>query len=288
MVVSSLFVSRGPDPTGWMTSIAAYFLFVALTGMRFSPRLCIFMGVFAAIQFLLINELAQSIGGQGLPVPQRLATAVLLIATGLMLAASAHNARRLVVRVGLAERERAHFEGVAELTKRLAITDELTGLHNRRHFYDEFQRDLMRAERHGRPLAVLVIDVDRFKDINDILGHQVGDEILRQIASVLRQLTRSSDVVARIGGDELGILLYEADTPQARALAERLCEAVRNHSYEAIGKHAEVQPTLSIGLACFPADGRDVKTLLASADNALYLAKDLGKDRVEYLAGHPS
>ena len=119
------------------------------------------------------------------------------------------------------------MEGVAELTRRLAITDELTELYNRRYFQDELQRQLPNAERHRRPLAVLAIDVDNFKDVNDGLGHQAGDEVLRQVAAVLRQHTRSSDVVARVGGDEFGVLLCETDASQAEALANRLCEAIR-------------------------------------------------------------
>ncbi len=282
LVVSSLFVSRGPDPTGWVTTIAVYFLFIVLTGLRFTPRLCLAMGVFAAIDFTLVNRLAQAVGGGGLPLPQEATIAVLMIAAGIVLAISVRSARRLVIRMGMVERERAHLEGVAEATKRLAMTDELTGLHNRRFFQEELERELLRAKRNLRSLAVLVIDVDNFKDVNDRLGHLAGDEVLRQITALLRQHTRSSDVVARLGGDEFGMMLLEVDATRAEALAVRLCEALRNHRFDMVGDLAGLRPTMSIGLACFPQDGRDMNSLLTAADKGMYAAKSSGKDQVKY------
>ncbi|MBI2953200.1 MAG: GGDEF domain-containing protein [Chloroflexi bacterium] len=281
IVVSSLFLSQGPDPSGWITSIGVYFLFVALTGLRFSPYLCLFMGLLAAIEFLLVNEVAQVLGGQSLPLLQKATISVLMIASGFVLAVAVDNARRLVVRIGLAERERARLENITEATRRLAITDDLTGLANRRHFQDELQRQLLHPERKSPTMTVLMIDVDDFKDINDRLGHQVGDEVMRQIAAVLVQCIRSSDLVARVGGDEFGVLLYEADATQAQILAERLCEAVRRHTFETVGGPIRVRTSVSVGLASLPRDGRDIDALLAAADKALYVAKSFGKNQVK-------
>ncbi|MCL5961580.1 MAG: GGDEF domain-containing protein, partial [Chloroflexi bacterium] len=274
------FVSQGPDPSGWLAAISVYFLFLALTGLRLSPRLCMFMGVAEAVEFLLLGLVAQALGGPALPIPQQATVAVLMVASGFVLAFSAHNAQQLVIRMGQVERERAHLEGVAEATRRLAITDELTGLHNRRHFQDELRAQMLHTKAHHRTLTILMIDVDRFKEINDALGHQAGDQTLNQLASVLGRHARSADLVARVGGDEFAVLLYGADFATGKVIAERLCEAVRNEIFDAVRDLAELRPTLSIGLACFPIHARDAEELLVAADKALYAAKKAGRDRV--------
>ncbi len=281
LVFSSLFLSRGPSVTGWVTVIGVYFLFIALTGLRFSPRLSTFTGAFTAGEFMLVNELSKAVGGDALPAPQEAALAVLMVAAGIVLAASVRQARRLVVRIGQSERDRAHLRSVAEASKRLALTDELTGLYNRRHFQDMLQREVIEAEKTGRALAAMIVDVDNFKEINDRFGHQAGDEVLRRIALLLTQYTRASDVAARVGGDEFGLVLSPIELTPARASAERLCEAVRQLSFE-IGHTLEgVRISATIGLACFPHDARDLDSLMDAADKALYLGKNLGKGRVE-------
>lgn len=121
---------------------------------------------------------------------------------------------------------------------------------------------------------------DHFKGVNDGLGHQAGDRALRQIAAVLSQQVRSSGLVARVGGDEFGILLCEADPESAEAVAERIREAVSRQQLEITDGFLGVHPTLSIGVACFPHDGQDMDGLLMAADKAMYAAKNLGKDRV--------
>jgi predicted signal transduction protein with EAL and GGDEF domain len=139
VAASSLFLSSGPVATSWLAASTVYFLFIALTGIRISPRLCVFMGMAAAVEFTLVNQFAQAIGGLGLPLSQQAAVGAVMVVSGLVLAVSAGNARRLMMRMVLSERERIHIESIAEVTRRQAITDELTGIFNRRHFYDEIR-----------------------------------------------------------------------------------------------------------------------------------------------------
>lgn len=280
LVVSSLFLSHGPSVSGWVTVIGVYFLFIALTGLRFSPHLSMFMGAFAAVEFVLVNELSQALGGNALPLPQKATLALLMVASGIVLSVSVWQARSLVVRIGQSERDRAHLRSVAEASRRLALTDELTGLYNRRHFQDVLRREVIEAERKGRTLATLIVDLDNFKEINDRFGHPAGDQVLRKIALLLTQHTRASDVAARVGGDEFGLLISPIEAIPARASAERLCEAVRQLSFE-IGHPLEgVRISATVGLACFPHDARDPNSLMAAADKAMYLGKNLGKSRV--------
>jgi len=164
--------------------------------------------------------------------------------------------------------------------ERLSQRDPLTGLFNRRRFEEELRRQLAYTRRYGKGGALLMIDLDRFKQINDELGHAAGDEALREVARVLSQNLRGSDVlardadpvVARIGGDEFVALLPEADGAGAAAAAERLAAAVRGTSLRIDGREVELR--VSIGAATFDEHGLPgEKELLAAADRAMYLAK---------------
>ncbi|MGO0122758.1 diguanylate cyclase [Desulfothermobacter acidiphilus] len=157
--------------------------------------------------------------------------------------------------------------------KDLAEHDELTGLYNRRKFWDVLVIELERAKRYQRHLALLLIDVDNFKDYNDTFGHLAGDECLRRIGEVIKKEIRVSDLAARYGGEEFVVLLVETGARGAITVAERLRRRV-----EAIGQ-SEPFPTLSLGVAVFPDDAREAEALLTCADNALYAAKRLGKNR---------
>lgn len=161
----------------------------------------------------------------------------------------------------------------------LARTDALTGTLNRRGFEPLVEREAARARRSGRPLSMLVIDVDHFKSINDEYGHLWGDYALKRLAQRLASVCRASDAVARLGGDEFVMLLPETDLAAARAVAERARASVaqhdllRGHPSRADGARV----TVSIGVASGELDGR---ALLASADEALYEAKRKGRARV--------
>ncbi len=162
--------------------------------------------------------------------------------------------------------------------RRLAAQDPLTGLANRRELERLTRLELQRAARHGHEVAVLVLDVDRFKAINDARGHQVGDVVLLELARRVRAVARGIDLVARLGGDEFVLVLPETGLEGGRAFAERLVAAVRAEPV-AVGSE-RLTVTISIGVAAFPHHGRSYDALLTAADRALYAAKAGGRDQV--------
>ena len=179
---------------------------------------------------------------------------------------------------------RARTQELAEANERLAAMvnqDPLTGLVNRRGFDEAFRRAWASGVRLKDSMAVLVVDVDRFKEYNDALGHPAGDTCLRAIATILRSSTpRASDVVARYGGEEFVILCPHTDAAGAVALAERVVaqmrEAAMPHPNSPVGKSV----TLSVGAAAVTCTAdRSAEALLAAADAALYEAKRAGRDR---------
>jgi two-component system, cell cycle response regulator len=158
-----------------------------------------------------------------------------------------------------------------------AVRDALTGLPNRRAFDEALAREVARAEREGVPLAALLLDVDRFKSVNDAHGHAAGDAVLRAVAARARAALRAADLLARVGGEELAALLPGADEAAAREAGERVRLAVKDGPVDAGGTAIAV--TLSVGVAVRRA-GEDGPALLARADARLYAAKREGRDRV--------
>lgn len=153
----------------------------------------------------------------------------------------------------------------------LAYHDVLTGLPNRANFIDVLQKAISHARRRQNMFATLFLDLDKFKPVNDTLGHQIGDQLLAAVAERLRAAVRQADIVARIGGDEFAILLSRLpDTEIAAALARKLVETL-SRPFVLRGQKGNI--SASIGIAIYPADGRKPKTLLMKADKAMYLAK---------------
>jgi len=166
-----------------------------------------------------------------------------------------------------------------EAVRRLSVTDELTNVYNGRHFRARLHEEIERAKRGGRPLSLLVIDSDSLKEVNDRFGHEAGNRHLVAIAQAVQTHVRTSDVVARFGGDEFLVLQPDA-TPEAAALvAERIRVAVAAARVVA-ADGAHVSGTVSIGVAGYPRSASDEDSLFRSADAALYDAKRHGKDRV--------
>ncbi|MFN2308611.1 MAG: EAL domain-containing protein [Gammaproteobacteria bacterium] len=166
----------------------------------------------------------------------------------------------------------------------LATHDRLTDLPNRNLFFDRLQHGLDRAARHGAQLAVLFVDLDNFKQINDSLGHATGDVLLSQAADRLRACTRRQDTVSRLGGDEFTVIVedfQEGAEATVAATAERIIEALSARFDLGVG---QVQVTASVGIALYPKDGRDMTTLLRHADVAMYKAKELGKNNYQFFA----
>lgn len=159
-----------------------------------------------------------------------------------------------------------------EQTHQDALRDWLTGMYNYRHFQERSEEELSRARRYQHPLTIGLLDVDNLKEVNDTHGHLAGDQVLRIVARTLRQGLRSSDVVARYGGDEFSIIMVETGLATATAVAERVVGLVDKETFAVGGAHYPV-PRLSWGLAAFPEDADNTTTLFEVADRRLYAAK---------------
>jgi diguanylate cyclase (GGDEF)-like protein len=151
-----------------------------------------------------------------------------------------------------------------------AVTDPLTGLYNRRLFAETFEKELNRARRYGTPLGLVVLDLHRFKEVNDKHGHPHGDEVLRAAAATLRKALRTSDSAFRIGGDEFALLLPQTDAEQALALSRRV-ETVFADTIQPL--HLSVSVSMDHGVATFPQDGEQTEQLIRVADERLYRLK---------------
>jgi diguanylate cyclase (GGDEF)-like protein/PAS domain S-box-containing protein len=176
--------------------------------------------------------------------------------------------------IDISERKRAE-----EQVKHLAFHDPLTNLANRLLFNDRLTMAVAQAHRHNQKLAVLFLDLDRFKVINDSLGHTVGDGLLRQVAERIQGLVREGDTVARLGGDEF-ILLVPGITSEedAAKIAHKICSAIRQ-PFSIDGR--ELFVTTSMGVSTYPSDGHDSETLVRNADSAMYRAKEQGRDNYQ-------
>lgn len=162
----------------------------------------------------------------------------------------------------------------------LSQTDELTGLLNMRAFNALMEKEIATAERYRQPFTVVMVDVDNLKTINDRYGHPAGSRLIIVIADAIRNCVRSTDVLARYGGDEFIALLTHTSAEQARHAAERIRSAIDNTSYDMDGKR--ISSTVSIGIASFPDCVTEAKQVLNKADVALYRSKNTGRNRVSY------
>jgi diguanylate cyclase (GGDEF)-like protein len=165
---------------------------------------------------------------------------------------------------------------IAQLEK-MATTDGLTGLLNKRAMFDEAERKVAAAARFGRALSVLVVDIDLFKKVNDTYGHDVGDTVIRGVGDVLKRHKRNTDVVSRFGGEEFVALCEQTDATGAMLLAERIREELAKIVFHA--PNGTLSVTCSIGVATFPDAGHSWEALFKSADEALYVSKRSGRNR---------
>jgi diguanylate cyclase (GGDEF)-like protein len=168
--------------------------------------------------------------------------------------------------------------------KEMAITDELTGLYNRRYLYIHLSEEIKRAERFKRPLGCIMIDIDHFKNVNDTYGHNAGDIVLKKISDTIRESCREIDMVARYGGEEIVILSPELSLDSLKTFAERIRKAVNNLRIEVDGKKG-LEVTISLGVSSLTTGQLkqlgDKEQIIAFADKALYFAKRNGRNRVE-------
>ncbi len=179
-----------------------------------------------------------------------------------------------------------HMVGIAELTvqkeleqrlRELATTDELTGAHNRRYFFDAGARELTRTERYVIETSLAMLDIDHFKRVNDLYGHAAGDEVLRELAAILREQVRNVDIVARLGGEEFVLLFPETPLMGAAATVERIRRLIEERAFKGVPKGARV--TVSVGLVEHER-GESLSDVLRRADVHLYRAKNRGRNRV--------
>jgi diguanylate cyclase (GGDEF)-like protein len=167
-----------------------------------------------------------------------------------------------------------------EMLLAMALHDALTGVYKREFFLGELHREFERSRRHRRPLALILLDIDHFKLVNDELGHVAGDDALRQVANVIRVGLREGDLCGRYGGEEFAVLLPETDLDGARLAAERIRHDVENYTFKLTGGHKR-HITLSAGVALLDQSMQDKVDLVDAADKLLYRAKQAGRNRVE-------
>lgn len=172
------------------------------------------------------------------------------------------------------------FENIALVEKlgHLATHDPLLHIDNSRLFYVNLKNSINRAERANKLLALLYIDIDNFKQVNDTYGHSVGDKFLLKVVSRIKNTLRATDLIARVGGDEFAIILESFENKETVAdVTRKICDAVSATTIKI--EHAEIEITISVGIGIYPVDGVNPKKLIRSADNAMYYAKKTGRNR---------
>lgn len=253
---------------------SVYFFSIGASSLRYDTRISIVAGALAVVQYTVIllcaglfwdlNDMRYAPFVDGMVNwGDQFGRLVLLGASGFLSTAVVYNAGKL---------------------RRQSARDRLTGLLNRGFFEARLQSEVSRARRHGHPLAVAVLDLDRYKNFNDRYGHASGDVALQVLAGILQRGVRSSDVVARYGGDEFVVLLPETGPRAAFDKLEQLRLSVARAEFPIPRHDLTAQFTLSAGLASLPDDGTDPVELLEMADKRLFEAKDGGRNRVVGLA----
>ena len=167
------------------------------------------------------------------------------------------------------------FKAHLDTWQEAAFTDHLSGLANRRRLERQLELEITRTERYGHAFSLLMIDIDKFKRVNDTFGHEMGDEVIRLLAKIMQEGIRGIDLAARIGGEEFAIILTETPVERAVEVAERLKQSIKNAKIPSVGS-----VTVSVGVAESPDCAQSARELMACADAALYAAKEQGRDRV--------
>ncbi len=172
------------------------------------------------------------------------------------------------------------LKAAKERMKQLSITDDMTETYNYRYFVDSLELELRRAERYEYPISLMMLDIDHFKLYNDTHGHVAGDKVLREVARVIKETVRHTDLLARYGGEEFGVILIKTNLAEACQVAERVRQAVEDSGFD----YEDTQPagrlTVSVGVSALCSQGSSVKQLIKAADDALYEAKRTGRNRV--------
>jgi diguanylate cyclase (GGDEF)-like protein len=285
VLLGDLVVDRVPSIVrGWAEATVAIVLVTAITGLTGG-----ILSPFAAGYFLIVGAagLSREVAA---PLVVALVSAFAVAAvdlavwphagglsTSVVAAVAFLGTSLLLVATIVALTVREHLRA-QDATLRLARFDPLTGLYNRTHFFTELEREIRLAQRAGRTFALLMIDVDGLKPVNDAFGHHYGDRLLTGVTGVIRSTVRATDTPARYGGDEFLVLLPETDAGGAYVVAEKLRHDIAAFTIQVSDR--TVRTSVSLGLVTYPEDGTTVDALMTAADAALYEAKRSGRDRI--------
>ncbi len=248
-----------------------YFLALSATTIRLDHRACAVAGLTAVVQYAVIVFVAYSLWDFNAPTYAPFEYGEFDLGSqlerALILAAMAWLGTLVNLRM--------------QMPHILSVADPLTGMMNRRTFDDRWQGEVARARRYGRPISIVAIDIDYFKQFNDTYGHAAGDSALQSVARVILSRTRAGDFAARIGGEEFVVALPETNSVNATAMAEQLRWAVAENPIRIVGQRGPAIVTISLGVASWPEHGEEITKLLERADNRLYEAKLAGRDQVK-------
>jgi len=247
-----------------------YFLALTAAALRYDRRICLSAGLLAMGEYtalLLWSATRWNLEAEA------------LLRSTLGSFSAVDQVTRLIL-LGAAVLLSLHLVGRAKRLLVLSNRDPVTGVGNRHFFEASAAGEVARAFRHGRLCAIVVMDVDRFKQFNDSHGHTVGDRVLRVVAGILGAQTRATDVVARWGGEEFALVLPEASREDARKRMEEIRRTVAQTELDVPNARGPRHLTVSIGIASMPEDGHDLSTLFAIADTRMLVAKQRGRDQV--------
>ena len=252
-----------------------YFLALAATALRYDARTCVIAGAVAIAEYGAIVVYAATHwalnDAQYAPFPYGMFSALAQASRLVLLASAAIIATMIVVRT--------------QRLRWLSASDPLTTLMNRGFFDERMQEEEIRARRYHRPLAIALIDIDRFKQFNDTYGHASGDEALRVTSRAIRTCVRRTDLVARYGGEEFVVAFLETAGELAVQKAEDIRRAVQAQRVLLKGSRGVTNITVSVGIASWPGDGDTVRAIIEQADARMYQAKQAGRNRVAGPAG---
>ncbi len=162
----------------------------------------------------------------------------------------------------------------------VSVTDELTGLYNYRHFSEKLTEEQRRAARYQIPLSLIMLDLDHFKKLNDMHGHECGNIVLKGVSLIVRGCIRDTDILSRYGGEEFAVILPQTASREAWQIAERIRGAIETHQFDVGEGHERLSVTVSVGVTSFPENGQPQSALVNLADQALYRAKGSGRNVV--------
>ena len=248
-----------------------YFLAIATSALRYDRRVCLITGIVAALQYALIVWITA----------QRWPAGDAMIGMSPYGTFSAADQAGRIILLLVATALSMTLVDRTERLRVLSTHDGLTSLYNRAYFDERFEQEVLRARRYKRPLAVVIVDLDHFKDVNDHHGHLAGDAVLRRFAELLYDSVRRTDIVARYGGEEFAIIFPETTAGGAVGKIAQLCAKVAEATIELPGANRQVRLTFSAGVAGMPGDGDLVEDLIAQADARLLNAKASGRQCVK-------